>query len=145
MNANFRQAFPNLEKEGWQQTSAASEKYNCIAWAAGQQAQWWWPYHHPVYYWPEGVPRELSVDRFVQAFASVGLEPCEHEDLEPGFEKVAIFAIDRKPTHAARQLPDGQWTSKLGKNIDITHSLRGLEGPVYGQVAGYLKRPRAKD
>ena len=126
-------------------TSPTSWEYNCIAWAAGKQAQWWWPYQHPAYYWPESVPRELSVDRFVQAFASVGFEPCEHDDLEPGFEKVAIYAINGKPTHAARQLPDGQWTSKLGKNIDITHSLRGLEGSIYGQVAAYLKRPRAKN
>ena len=42
---------------------------------------------------------------------------------------VAIYQSGGLPTHAARQLSDGNWTSKLGPNIDITHSLSGLEGP----------------
>ena len=54
---------------------------------------------------------------------------------------MAIYALQGKPTHAARQLGDGRWTSKLGKEVDITHTLVGLEGPVYGQVAAYLRRP----
>jgi len=61
------------------------------------------------------------------------------------FEKVAIYALDGEPTHAARQLSDGTWTSKLGKDIDITHTLRALEGSTYGQVAAYLKRALGAD
>jgi hypothetical protein len=56
---------------------------------------------------------------------------------------VALYA---KPagtvTHAARQLASGEWTSKLGKDVDISHSLRSLEGLTYGKVAVLLRRKR---
>jgi hypothetical protein len=47
------------------------------------------------------------------------------------------------PTHAARLLPSGLWTSKLGEWEDIEHDLLALEGDVYGTVALLLKRPCA--
>jgi hypothetical protein len=44
-------------------------------------------------------------------------------------------------THAARQLPDGQWTSKLGKYVDIEHSApEDVAGGVYGEVMQFMKR-----
>jgi hypothetical protein len=46
------------------------------------------------------------------------------------------------PTHAARQLDNGRWTSKLGELEDIEHSLRDLEGAAYGTVVQVMKRPR---
>lgn len=141
MIAGFEDAFPALRSEGFEETSPPSQKYNCIAWAAGSASQWWWPYQHPAYYWPEGLTREVTLDAFLRAFVSLGFEPCPTGELEAGFEKVAIYALRGKPTLAARQLADGGWTSKLGKEVDITHALGGLEGPVYGQVAAYLRRP----
>jgi hypothetical protein len=145
MKPYLTKAFPNLETEGCHETSPASEKYNCIAWAAGQQNQWWWPYQHPAYFWPEGVNRVVTLDAFFQAFASIGYHQCETGNLEVGFEKVAIYALDGEPTHAARQLSDGTWTSKLGKDIDISHTLPVLEGSTYGQVVAYLKRALGAD
>jgi hypothetical protein len=144
MKAYLHQAFPNLQTERFDQISRVSAKYNCIAWAAGVESQWWWPFDHPANYWPEGQPREVTLRAFAQAFETLGYQQCEHGDLEEGFEKVAIYAIGGKPAHAARQLPDCRWTSKLGRDIDIAHSLSGLEGPAYGQVAIYLKRARDK-
>ncbi len=141
MNAYLQQAWVALEAEGCEEISPASGKYNCIAWAAGQQTQWWWPYEHPAYYWPQGLPRAVSLEGFFQAFATIGYQRCQHPDVEAGCEKVALYALDGRPTHAARQLADGRWTSKLGKDIDLTHTLRGLEGPLYDAVAGFLKRP----
>jgi hypothetical protein len=35
---------------------------------------------------------------------------------------------------------NGTWTSKLGEWLDIAHTLRGLEGPLYGQTVAYFKR-----
>jgi hypothetical protein len=55
---------------------------------------------------------------------------------------VALFvATTGCPTHAARQLASGRWTSKLGKAEDIEHELRDLEGDVYSSVVLVLKRP----
>ncbi len=44
------------------------------------------------------------------------------------------------PEHAARQLANGRWTSKLGRAEDIEHQLHDLEGEVYGTVALLMKR-----
>jgi hypothetical protein len=62
--------------------------------------------------------------------------------LEAGFEKVALFAdAQQTPKHAARQLQSGSWTSKLGPEEDISHSIYGLEGSKYGDAVVYMKRP----
>ena len=40
-----------------------------------------------------------------------------------------------------RQLPDGRWTSKLGKAEDIEHeSPDDVAGRIYGEVDEFLKR-----
>jgi hypothetical protein len=87
---------------------------------------------------------ELSLDRYVRAFELQGDERSETDEVEAGYEKVAIYAgSDAVPTHAARQLSSGWWTSKLGKAEDIEHrSLAALEGTVYGTVARVLRRRR---
>ena len=130
---------------GFKKSSEAGTNYNCIAWAAGCDTTPWWPVPHGVAYWPPGVPRLEKLASFVAAFVSLGYAECESDSLEDGFEKVAILELDGKPTHAARQIvsgPDrGLWTSKLGKSIDISHSLKAVCGSLYGRVAVVLKRP----
>lgn len=45
-------------------------------------------------------------------------------------------------THAARQLPNGLWTSKLGQLEDITHATpQVIAGSDYGEVMQFMKRP----
>lgn len=106
--------FPRLTQDNYSVTSQPSKRYNCIAWAAGQNARWWWPGPDvELEYWPENATRAESLDAFQEAFASEGYAVCQEADFEPGFEKVAIFADEKnRPTHAARQLPNGRWTSK---------------------------------
>jgi hypothetical protein len=134
--------FPNLADEGFAQTSSASSHYNCIAWAAGDADRWWWPDGNLISYWPTPAPRLETLAAFQTAFASLGFEICDNGHVEAGFEKIAIYTRDDKPTHTARQLEDGRWTSKLGSNVDITHTLKGLEGPAYGAIAAFMKRIR---
>ena len=109
----------------------------------GRHVAWWWP--DEASYWPEGARREWSLDAFVAAFATRGYEPCESDGPQPGFEKVAIYVReDGRPTHMARQLPSGRWTSKLGESEDIEHtSVRGVEGELYGECKRILRRPTA--
>jgi hypothetical protein len=77
----------------------------------------------------------------VQAFATLGFISCDDDTVESGFEKIAIYVNNQgKPTHAARQLGDGRWSSKLGNAVDIAHSLVGLTNSAYGSVAQILKR-----
>jgi len=134
--------FPDLQRNGYQITSPRDREYNCIAWAAGDTTRWWWPDPAEEGYWPAAAPVQETLVAFVAAFATLGFGRTDSETLEPGVEKVALFAKDGvKPTHAARQLPSGRWTSKMGRSEDIEHDLRDLEGDVYGAVVVVLQRP----
>ncbi|NEP62691.1 MAG: hypothetical protein F6K31_38190 [Symploca sp. SIO2G7] len=135
--------FPQLRATEYRITSKASRIYNCFAWAAGEDDRWWNPLEpENPYYWPDGVPAELTIAAFIQAYQTLGYEPCNSTELEEGFEKIALYATtDGEPTHAARQLPAGKWTSKLGRWEDIEHELDGLSSEMYGSVKQILKRP----
>jgi hypothetical protein len=135
--------FPHFDANGGTETGEADRRYNCVAWAAGRADAWWWPDAGGDGFWPEGAPRAETVEAFVSAFALLGYAPCETAEHEPGWEKVALYAAPSGvPTHAARQLPDGTWTSKLGRGPVVTHNTpHGVEGPVYGAVCCFLKRP----
>jgi hypothetical protein len=134
---------PRLRGANYRVTSPFDAEYNCIAWAAGDTSIWWWPEGNPRQnHWPSTVPRVVTLDAFRDAFATLSYAPCGGEEFEPGFEKVALFATPQGvPTHAARQLPNGRWTSKLGKSEDIEHALRDLEGDLYGTVVLVMRRP----
>ena len=136
-------AYPNLIPGEYQVTSPADPVYNCIAWAAGESDRWWWPDPLGVFFWPASVPREETLDAFVAAFASLGYSPTGDAAVEAETDKVAIFANSGVPTHTARQLPNGNWTSKLGQAVDIEHLLSGLSGAIYGRVVVILKRPKS--
>jgi len=141
---NFLEAlFPRLADGGYSITSPRSRRYNCIAWAAGDTGKWWWPGPDSTFeFWPASVAREETLDAFREVLASLGYVECQAEEVEPGFEKVAIFVnAANEPTHAARQLPNGRWTSKLGNLEDLEHALRDLEGTQYGTVVLIMKRP----
>jgi len=138
----MRPQFPRLTAANSRPTSPFDESYNCIAWAANELDRWWWPDSQHQSYWPPEIPREVTLDAFIRAFSLQGY--TEHSDaaIELGKQKIALYSIgDGKPTHAARQLADGWWTSKLGQQIDIEHDLTALDGPVYGSVARILARP----
>lgn len=135
-------AFPSLTEGSYRITSPASRAYNCIAWAAGDQQSWWWPDPDEVGYWPPDIPRHETVEAFVQVYRALGYELCQGTELEDGFERVVIYALDGRPTHAARQLPNGRWSSKLGIQEDIEHEREALNGPVYGAPVAVLRRAR---
>lgn len=144
MVRHLEDLFPGLRGSGYLVKSPQDDTYNCIAWAAGatNTSRWWWPFGDPQKtYWPEGVPREETVEAFRRLFEALGYIVCGHADVEPGYEKIALFAdAGGSPLHAARQLPDGRWTSKLGGLEDIEHGLLDLAGTEYGSVVLVLKR-----
>lgn len=138
--------FPQLDNDNHAVTSPPTPRYNCIGWAAGSATRWWWPTEG--YYWPASVPREETIEAFVQAYATLGYARCENSTPDSGVEKVALYAVrdgegGLVPTHAARQLLDGSWTSKLGALEDIGHSHPSIvSGPAYGEPVCFLARPR---
>ncbi len=135
--------FPHLSPGKLSITSTPTTLYNCIAWAAGEDDRWWWP--QAGSYWPVTAPKEETLDAFIKAFKTLGYESCTDGVLETDFEKVVIYMLNGKPTHMARQLPSGAWTSKLGREVDIQHSVpEVINGPDYGTVKQFLRRKVAK-
>jgi hypothetical protein len=140
--------WPKLKGEGYTETSPDDWNYNCIAWAANDKSKWWWPLSKAPNgneaYWPRKAPKKKSIDAFVKAFGLLGYQRCKNDDPshEEGYEKVAIYALDGVPKHAARQLPNGKWTHKMGQCIDLESNLPAVEGPSYGVVVRVLRRKR---
>jgi hypothetical protein len=145
----------NLIDGSFEKTSDVSGRYNCIAHAAYDSRRKWWPislqFATADRYWPEGVPRRRTIRAFRLAFAKEGYEVCDDSSLEEGFEKVVLYVSDTPtpehpldaPTHMARQLPCGKWTSKLGEDIDIAHDIpERLTGRTYGRIEMYMRRNR---
>lgn len=140
----LEQGCPRLPQSTYRQTSPRTKRYNCIAWAAGDSTRWWWPPHPLVggSHWPDGLPGDVTLENFERAYETLGYRRCHGPELEDGLEKVAVYALNGTPTHAARQLASGRWTSKCGESFDIEHPLaEDVGGGVYGEVAFYMSRP----
>ena len=133
--------FPGLSHSYLKVTSPEEPRYNCIAFAAGDDQEWWWPDMDS--YWPQNVPRHETLTTFIAAFETIGYIQCLDGVYEQGFTKIAIYVDDTgMPTHAARQLSDSTWTSKCGELEDIEHDLYGLCGQQgYGNISCYMKKP----
>jgi hypothetical protein len=146
----MRRQFPNLAS--FDKTSEVCWRYNCHAWGAADDSVWWEPAAenaHPYWpwmriYWPTGLQlQNYTLENFRAAHATEGFVVCGDGSLELGSEKIAHYGRSSYVTHTARQLDTGEWTSKLGPGIDISHQTpEELEGPLYGNVIGFMRRPR---
>lgn len=139
--------FPALAIDhAFAQRSPETPAYNCIAFAASDYQQWWWPMPMQALgrkmYWPNWAPRELNISAFVRAYEGLGYRRCRDGKRRRGVEKIALYmSAANVPTHAAVQTVEGLWKSKLGTGIDIEHvSVDSLAE--YGTVAVYMKRRR---
>lgn len=149
---SLERAIPDLKGARYDVTSPEDPSYNCIAWAAGDDGKWWEPVpgfgSGPILggnYWPQGVPREYTLESYERAFRRQGYRRCASTDLKPEWEKVALYVDGTGiPSHAALQLPSGRWTSKMGFLEDIEHD--GLDvvagDGIYGTVALVMRRKR---
>lgn len=144
------QAFPKLASDkNFQVTSKKTPEYNCIAWAYNIQNRWMWPntgkypFIDGVHYWPNNNVMEPTIGNFIAAFSLKGYHCCDNGDFEEGYQKIALYAKQNSDecTHAARQLKNGYWTSKLGKYEDIQHGTAySIENEEYGEVRCFMKR-----
>ncbi|MEX0267817.1 hypothetical protein AB3R30_01620 [Leptolyngbyaceae cyanobacterium UHCC 1019] len=145
MQSDLEEWLPNLAGTEYAITSPRTNDYNCFAWAAEEDERWWSPDSAEDYYWPENAPRELTLEAFIQTYGMLGYVPCDSAEVEPEFQKIAIYVNAGEPSHAARQLPNGNWTSKLGGWEDIEHQIEGIENGIgdvnYGFVQQIMKRP----
>ncbi len=139
--------FPGLLKDSnFQISSPRDETYNCIAWACIKNDIWYWPDPNVKIldgvYWPDEIPLDTSADSFIKLYNKHGYEKCDSWKFEDKFSKVAIYQkAGGGVSHAARQLFNGLWTSKLGKENDIRHTTPfSIEGDSYGKATIFMKR-----
>jgi len=132
--------FPNSAQEPFTAKSPKDTKYNCIGWACGSKTKMW-PNAYS-YYWPPGISNTEHVNSFIELFQTRGYEICLDGNLEVGYLKIAIYGYPNgRASHAARQLQNGEWTSKLGIiGHDVEHSIAAMANGEYGNVAHYMRK-----
>jgi hypothetical protein len=143
-NSTPNPSFPNLSPHNHRVIGPADHRFNCIAWACGETSRWWQP--GTLYFWPvECDEDDHTIQSLIAACIALGFQLCESDELEVGFEKIAIYStIPDEYTHAARQSEYGKWTSKLGMDVLIEHdTVDAVTGGVYGQLFGFMKRPKS--
>ena len=146
--------FMDLEMSGFNNCEIVgrpTHRYNCIAWAFGDNTRWWWPAYGA--FWPEEclVEDENSysgideVKSFEKLFEYIGAEETTNDKPEKGYVKLAVYKGARNYKHMARLLPDGQWTSKMGDCAKVVNRYpEDLAGGVYGNVSKIIKIPTEK-
>lgn len=131
--------FPNLTIEGFEIVEQASDRYNCIAFAAGDISKWW--DHNEDNYWPSSTARSDRIKSLKEVFAGLGFEQCHDSSLKSGYEKVALYEEQGVWKHAALQTAAGRWRSKMGQGPVIEHrSPASLSDGVYGNPTIYMRR-----
>jgi hypothetical protein len=137
--------FKGLNGDTYKVKSIKDPAYNCVAFAVGDTVNFWYDVAVNGYYWPPGTPSADTLDGWLKLFADLGYIETESDNLEPAYEKIAIYGTADTPEHVARQKANGAWVSKMGKGHDIEHAnLRALEGAIIGTVVKIMKR-KCKD
>jgi hypothetical protein len=139
---------PVLDETAFDVTSPSTARYNCVAWAAGDDQRFWSPAPGPGgrllggFYWPETVEMLPAISAVEAVFRLQMYELCDDGSLEDGVEKIAIYGDGwGMAGHAARQLQNGRWTSKMGELADIEHDKpEDVESGLYGTVRRYMAR-----
>src|ERR1700728_3891047 len=97
MAKSWEPAFPHLGK--WEEHSLPTPpggprpRYNCYAFAVGNNTQRGEPDPAGQYYWPPTATRAYTVVAFIEAYQSppYHYEVCGDGSLERGYEKLAIY------------------------------------------------------
>ena len=132
-------AFPKLSGEDFEIVERASERYNCIGYAVDDTTKRWWP--NGIDYWPPWATRDNRMESLRDAFIGLGFEQCHDSDVEDGYQKVALYGSQGRFEHAAVQMPNGRWRSKMGQGPVIEHlNPESLSGRLYGDATTFMRR-----
>jgi hypothetical protein len=135
---------PTLKQCLYKITSPRDSRYNCVSYAVGDLTRFWYDVSVKGYYWPCGAGSAETLQGWTKVFEIHGYRETEDRSLEHEYEKVAIYASADGPEHVARQKASGVWTSKMGKGVNMEHTLEALEGKFYGQVVKIMRRKRQR-
>ncbi len=137
-------AFPNLADEAFEILAPPSTRYNCVAYAAGDQTQNW-DYEEDSY-WPPWASRNDKQESMVDVFAGLSYQPCDDHRLEQHYVRIALYEKDGIAQHVALQMPNGRWRSKMGSGPLIEHhSPVSLSGRIYGAPTVFMRKATPVD
>jgi type VI secretion system secreted protein VgrG len=134
--AQMARDFPRLGRS-YALLAPSTRTYNCIAWSLGITDRWVWP--------------GANVSDFDGLYGRQGYRRLGNLNYrtQPGVDKLVLYAKRKADgswecTHAARQMANGTWTSKLGALPLIGHRTPGdVSGPSYGvPIAVYVRSAR---
>jgi hypothetical protein len=136
-NPTERKEFPHLGNQ-FQVLGPATPRYNCIAWSIGITTQW---------VWPAKPNKAATVADFDELYGKHGYRRVRglNYERQANYDKIVLYAKRTgntwEPTHGARQLSDGSWSSKLGKLPLIRHlEPEDIDGGSYGvPIAVYVR------
>src|SRR5437588_10140287 len=97
LSTSRERKWPYLRSEGYEVKSVETWDYNCIAFAADVDTEWWWPDADGDAKWPI-TWREETLECFREAFRSLGYKKCWFSFRRRRFEKIAIYVKDGVPT-----------------------------------------------
>jgi hypothetical protein len=137
VSPKWRRDFPHLGRSfrvlGPSTDPNKKTGYNCIANSLNTRGRWVWP-----------GDRVSDFDKLYRRHGYRRLRKPDYGH-NPRLEKVVLYAKKKNGrwvcTHAARQLADGSWTSKLGAGPLIKHpDADSVAGPSYGRpIAVYVR------
>lgn len=131
LNQNFH--FTSLKRKG----------FNCVGYAldlVNKDIDMFW---FRDMYGLDGAKLDHSVNGYAKCFRDYfGYEICDDGQVENGFNKIALYSdTDNDFTHIAKQLENGNWTSKMGTYEDIEHyNLEALSGTLYGKPMLFMRK-----
>lgn len=143
--------FPGLRGSKWKITSRATLRYNCLAWAIGESHRRW---DGSDGYWPNTISRDTGIVTLVKAYITKGFTVCQADGTtyDPRFDKIVLYdktvlyqgsVVEHQGAHAARLMPNGMWSSKIGDWEDIEHPTpESLMGVRYGDPLIYMRREK---
>ena len=121
---NIERHLPGLEASEYQITSDATDEYNCVAWAVGEDDRWWSHEVDDEYFWPDRALRSEGVESYQAMFALYGFAECDNGDLERGVEKIALFADEGRFTHVARNSTQADGPASSAKTATLSTNLK---------------------
>jgi len=135
---NIEEWFPNIVGKDFKITNSTFE-FNCVAFTLDIYDDYVWVTEKS---WPyQNIPRILKVDSFEKLYELYGYEICDDNSYEIGYEKIAFYAKNNIPLHAAKQFVN-IWKSKIS-NLIVDHELEWLCGnttDAYGNIVFIMKR-----
>jgi hypothetical protein len=134
----YRKLFPLLTDYELIPNSESME-YNCISHTLNINNDISWPFDNNNY-WP--VSRDLTKESFDKFYEFHGFEKMNLLDFsyDPKYIKVALYTNKGIPTHAAIQVDEFFWESKIGELGIIKHDLFEIEDNVYGEVTQIYRK-----